>query len=68
VCAVASQSSSPSHMCICNSHPSSELFCIHCICGLFNNSGGSSNYDMNDRMIKEKGIRKDLEGSSHGLI
>jgi hypothetical protein len=30
VCAIASRSSAPSHVCICNSHPGSELCCVHC--------------------------------------
>jgi hypothetical protein len=29
VFAIASLSSPPSHVCICNGHPSSELFCVH---------------------------------------
>jgi hypothetical protein len=33
VCAIASRSSPPSHVCICNGHPSSELFCVHCKSG-----------------------------------
>jgi hypothetical protein len=31
VCAIASRSSPHSHVCICNSHPGSELCCVHCI-------------------------------------
>jgi hypothetical protein len=30
VCAIASRSSPPSHVCICNGHPCSELCCVHC--------------------------------------
>jgi hypothetical protein len=30
VCAVASRSFPPSHVCICNGHPGSELRCGHC--------------------------------------
>jgi hypothetical protein len=30
VCAIASRSSPPSHVCICNGHPGSELCCCHC--------------------------------------
>jgi hypothetical protein len=30
VCAIASWSSPPSHVCICNSHPGSELCWFHC--------------------------------------
>jgi hypothetical protein len=30
ICAIASRSSPPSHLCICNGHHSSELFCVHC--------------------------------------
>jgi hypothetical protein len=29
VCAIASRSSPPSNVCICNGQPSSELFCVH---------------------------------------
>jgi hypothetical protein len=28
----ASQSSPPSHVCICNGHPGSEIRCVHCTC------------------------------------
>jgi hypothetical protein len=30
VCCIASRSYPPSHVCICNGHRSSELFCVHC--------------------------------------
>jgi hypothetical protein len=30
VCAVALRSSPPSHVCVCNGHPGSELCCVHC--------------------------------------
>jgi hypothetical protein len=30
VCAIASRSSPPSHVCICNGHPSLDLRCGHC--------------------------------------
>jgi hypothetical protein len=30
VCAIALRSFRPSHVCICNGHPSSEIFCVHC--------------------------------------
>jgi hypothetical protein len=29
-CAIALRSSPPTHVCICNGHPSSDLFCVHC--------------------------------------
>jgi hypothetical protein len=30
VCAIASRYSPPTHVCICNGHPGSELCCVHC--------------------------------------
>jgi hypothetical protein len=30
VCAIASRSSPPTHVCICNGHSGSEVCCIHC--------------------------------------
>jgi hypothetical protein len=30
VCAIASRSYPPSHVCICNGHPNSESCCVHC--------------------------------------
>jgi hypothetical protein len=31
VCAIASRSSPPTHVCVCNGLRSSELFCVHCV-------------------------------------